>query len=206
MRSILIIALLLASFSFGQSYKRVESPKALKSELATYMQSTNSLKADFTETSYSSMFNTPKKATGILRFVNPAKIRWEHKDPKSHIVLINGKSVKIQEDGQEVSSAGANRIAKKIQSLMVNLMSGDFLEGKEFNITYYESDKYYKLALKPKSSRMAKYISAIHLVFNRDDMSILKMSLLESDTDKVVYRFSNTERNKSIPSSTFTQF
>ncbi|MEJ6584160.1 MAG: outer membrane lipoprotein carrier protein LolA [Crocinitomicaceae bacterium] len=205
-RLFLFILLFSASAAFGQQFSKSENVASVKSKIDNKAKETKSISADFEEVMYSSMFNTPKKAKGKLLYKDPSKIRWEHTSPNKKIILINGAKARFQENGKEVTNPTANKVVKKIQGLMVQLFNGDFLNEKEFNVSYYESASQYKLILKPKSSRMSRYISSIELLFSKKTALLDEMAMIETADDKLVYSFSNTQTNGSISDSKFTQF
>jgi len=190
----------------GQTYTKIGNPASCKAKINEKAKATKSIEANFNETVYSSMFNTPKKAVGELTYKKADKIRWEHISPKKQIILINGSTARFQENGKEVSNPTANRVVKKIQGLMVQMFSGNFLNEKEFSISYFESAKQYKLVLKPKSSRMSKYIASIELLFSKTTLLLDEMTMIETEADKVNYVFSQVKTNTTISDTKFTQF
>ena len=90
--------------------------------------------------------------------------------------------------------------------MMINLISGDFLNEKEFSISYFEDNSSYKLVLIPKSQGMSKYISSIILLFDKKNLVLNEMSLIESEADKIVYTFTNILLNESINDNKFVSF
>lgn len=192
--------------AFSQTFTKVKNPSVCKNAINVKAKNTTSITANFDELMYSSMYNQPKKASGKLNYKKSNKIRWEHITPKKQIVLIDGTKVRLFEDGKEVKNATSNQVIKKVQSLMMQLFSGDFLNEKEFSVSYYESSTQYKLILKPKNSRMAKYISEVEMYFDKKSLQLAKMTMLETDADKVEYSFSSVTLNSSIPDSNFTKF
>lgn len=203
---IFILFCILGTLGFSQEYSKLSDPSSCKKAITAKTKSTQSIKASFSETVYSSMVKTPAKAKGKMQYKREGKIRWEHLSPKSQVVLINGKSIRLQENGKEITNAGSNRVVRKVQSLMVQLINGDFLNEKDFRISYYANSTNYKLYLKPKSSRMSKYISVIQLIFDKKTLALKKMVLSETEKDKVVYTFSDTQFNQGISDKTFTSF
>ena len=207
MHKLLFIAFLIISTGVSaQSYTKVKNPVAVKNKINAKAKGTSAISASFQETIYSSMYNTPKKGTGKLKYKKANKIRWEHFTPKKQIVLINGAKVRLYENGKEVRNVASNQIIKKVQALMMQLFSGEFLNEKEFYVGYYENSTTYKLNLKPKNGRMSKYISKVEMHFNKKDLALSKMVLLETDTDKVVYSFSSVTFNGQISDTNFTKF
>lgn len=206
-----IVSLLLVfgfvSLSFlAQDFKKINNPSSCKTAILKKQQATKTLTADFNETVYSSMFNTPQKANGELNYKQTDKIRWEHTSPTKKVMLIDGSKIKYSENGKEVKDASTKMVVKKIQNLMMKMLSGDFLDGKDFTIYYYESGNEYKLKLKPKSGRMSKYIESVVLVFNKSDLLLNEMSLIEDEDEKIVYSFSNVRSNSTISDTKFQSF
>jgi outer membrane lipoprotein carrier protein len=152
------------------------------------------------------MYESSKKSNGKLLYKRSQKIRWEIVSPRKQVILINGNSIRINEEGKEVASNSSGAVAKKIQKMMINLISGNFLNEKDFAISYFENSLSYKLILVPKNQSLSKYISSIVLVFDRKKMILSEMSLIESETDKVVYSFSSVVVNQNINDNKFLSF
>ncbi len=203
----LFITILFLSFNGrAQNYVKLKDVSRCKQRINEKANNTSSIKADFSEEIFSSMLKNSQKAKGILRYKKENKIRWEHLSPKKQIILIDGKTMKYSENGKEIKNAGTNRVVKKVQGLMMQMFNGDFLDEKEFTIYYYENTLNYKLVLVPKSSRMSNYITSIELIFDKNTLAMKKLTLKESEEDKIVYTFTNIVFNKEIKNTTFTQF
>ena len=197
--------LLFSALSFSQDYKKIGNPIQCKKAIQTQQKATKSLAADFRETVYSSMFETPQKGNGKMLYKHPQKIRWEKIEPKKSIILINGKTILLSENGKEVSNPTTKTIVKKIQNIMVQMLSGDFLNEKEFTIAYFENGSNYKLQLNPKSERMSRYIERIDLIFDKKELILKEMSMIETAEEKIVYTFINIQVNGIINDTKFTK-
>ncbi len=202
--SILFLLLFSTSIS-AQEYTKIADPQACKAALEKQHKETRSIQADFTETATSSLLTSAQKGSGKMWYKKENKIRWEKTKPESQIILINGKTVKLQEKGKQISSASSKMVVKKIQGLMVQMMTGEFLNEKEFKISYFESKSTYKLVLTPKSDKMKRYVSEINLVFSKKELTLKDLIMLTDDS-KLVYSFSNMELNGTINDSKFTTF
>lgn len=203
--SLFLFMLFSASLS-AQDYTKIADPKACKAALEKQHKETKAIQADFTETATSPLLTSPQKGSGKMWYKKENKIRWEKSKPESQIILINGKTVKLQEKGKEVSSASSKMVVKKIQGLMVQMMTGEFLNEKDFKISYYENKSNYKLILTPKSEKMKRSISEIILIFNKKELTIKELTMLTDNDNKLVYSFSNMEVNGTINDSKFTTF
>ena len=196
----------LCTIAFSQEFKKISDPSKCKSAIQKQQKLTRSLIADFKETLHSEMFEETQKATGKLYYKQAQKIRWEHISPVKKILLIDGNKVRYSEKGKEIKDPSTKAIVKKIQSLMVKMLSGTFLDDKDFKISYYENSSQYKLELKPLSQRMSKYIDYVVLVFDKKYLQLKEMSLVESENEKLVYSFSNALLNNSISDIKFSDF
>lgn len=206
------ISILITVLSFltlpavAQDYAKAKNSSAIKQEIAKKHAATNTLQADFSEEVHSAMFAAPQKGSGQLHFKKEDKIRWETSAPVKRIILINGSTVKLSENGKTVSNPGTNKVVKKVQGMMLSMLSGDFLNEQDFSITYFENSKNYKLILVPKHPRMARYIEEIQLVFNRQTALLSEMTMQESKNEYLVYTFRNIRTNTTINDQQFNQF
>lgn len=204
--SSLILLLVVSAQSYAQEYTKIADPKACKTALEKQHKETKAIQADFTETVTSSLLTNAQKGSGKMWYKKENKIRWEKSKPESQVILINGKTVKLQEKGKEVSSASSKMVVKKIQQLMVQMMTGEFLNEKEFKISYFENKSNYKLILTPKSDKMKRYVSEINLIFGKKELTIRELTMLTDNDNKLVYSFSNMEVNGTINDTKFTTF
>jgi outer membrane lipoprotein carrier protein len=190
----------------AQGYTKLENPSSCKEALKKQHKEMNSLKADFEETTYNSLLSTPQKGTGVLYFKKEASIRWESLTPQKKTILIHNKQVKFYENEKEIKSAGTKMIVKRVQELMVNLISGDFLNEKDFSIAYYGNASNYKLVLVPKQQKLKKYVQKIQLIFSKSSLLLEEMTLFSNDSDKVVYTFSKVKTNTTLADTLFTKY
>lgn len=197
-----LVIFLFSSSSFSQEFKKISNASVVKSKLEAHYKNTSSLSADFKEEVHSNMFKNPSKANGTMHFKKADKIRWENETNKQ-LILLNGAKVKLYENGKAVSNPMANKLVKKIQGMMLSMLSGEFLNEKDFTINYAESASSYQLLLNPKSPRMAKYIQSIELIFDKKTLFLNEMTLFEKDNQKLIYTFANIKSNMVISDTKF---
>ena len=204
---ILLIASLLLSFSMSNDgYTLIKDSTNCSRKIIDKSGSTNTLSANFSERKISNLFNNPKIGKGKILFKKKDKIRWEHFEPNQQIILIDGKKIKYQENHKEVKNTTSTIVVKKIQKLMINLINGNFITQKEFNVNYFENNLNYKLVLRPLNNKIARYLSEVDLVFDKNTLELKEMELSENDTEKVIYTFSNIHINKVIDDVNFSNF
>lgn len=205
MRTLLsIFSILILANSFSQDFKPANNTSQIKSELKRQMDAVSSIQADFKEYVFSTMFKEPQSGYGKFTYQKENQVRWDHRSV-NQLILINGTETKLYESGKLVSNPTSKRIVKQIQNLMISMLSGDFLSENQFTIQYYSSPADYRLVLKPKNPRMARYISTIKLDFNKKTKLLNKISMIEKNGQKIIYAFSNLQVNHKISQATFTQ-
>jgi outer membrane lipoprotein carrier protein len=198
--------LLLVPLFYAQNFKELSQNDACIKKIKSTSLSTTSIKADFNELRHSTMFKNPIPGKGQLFFQKKDNIRWEQTSPNKNTILISKGKIKIQENGKEVKNVAANQVAKKIQDLMLQLISGDFLQQNEFSITYFESTSQYKLHLVPKNKRLKKYIQTIEIYFEKESGLCKQIVFMENESNYTSYQFVNQKINTDIPESTFNKF
>lgn len=201
----LFFYLLIGFLSLGQKFEKVENPTALKSKLNTHFQSTKTLKCNFTEQINNPVFEEEIKNNGKMAYNQSGEIRWEVITTTS-VLLINKEGVRMAKNGKEITNLQANRMAKRMQTFLFNLMSGNFLDEKKFTVYYYKNANSYRLNLIPKNSRLKKYVSKIKLTFNKKTLLLSTMKMIQSDNHSVEYTFKNIQKNVSLSPSIFNQF
>lgn len=195
---------LLFSFTLcAQEYKSVKSAEEVKSKIRDKSNMLNTLTANFTETVHSSVLTSDQVAKGKVYYQSENKIRWEKYGDTKDIILIDGSNISFFVDGSKVENSGANKIVKRVQSLMMDVISSDFIDKNDFSIDYLENNSNYKLILKPLKKNLSRYVSNIELVFDKEKMSLMKFTIYESEDDFVSYKFSSVIYNKPISSTTF---
>lgn len=201
---IILLAFCWIPFLNAQVYKPLSETQGVKSAIQKQHKETTSITADFTEKTTSTMLKEPAIGTGKFDFKKENKVRWDNSSAKQ-LILINGDKVKLYENGKLNTNPANQKVVKQIQGMMISMLSGDFLNEKDFTISYFEAIKHYKLVLKPKNARMSKYIQKIELLFNKKTYLLDEMSMIESAQQSIVYTFTNQKINQTISDSKFTQ-
>lgn len=205
MKYFLIIATFFLSIGlYAQDFKSVSDKNGVKAAIEKKHNETTSITADFSEKIHSDMFKEPQTGSGKFYFKKDDKVRWDHTSAKQ-LILISGDKVKLYENGKLVNNPASQKVVKQIQGMMISMLSGDFLNEKDFSIGYFENSKSYKLVLTPKNPRMAKYMSKIELLFNKKTYLLDEMMMVESKNQKIIYTFTNLKTNQTIAESKFTQ-
>ncbi|HLU86599.1 MAG TPA: outer membrane lipoprotein carrier protein LolA [Taishania sp.] len=204
MRLFFVFLMLLTFSVSAQEFKTVVDKGAVKSAIEKKHKETSSITADFSEKIYSDMFKDAQIGKGKFYFKKDQKVRWENTTAQQ-LILISGDKVKLFEKGRLNANPTSQKVVKQIQGMMISMLSGDFLNEKDFSINYLENATNYKLILTPKTPRMSKYISKIELLFDKKSCLLDELGMFESKNQKIIYTFTNLKINQSIADTKFTE-
>lgn len=203
MRVLFTLFLFFSFITSAQDFKSVANSSTIKSSIEKKHKETTSITADFSEKVISDMFKEPQLSNGKFYFKKDKKVRWD-KTSSKQLILINGETVKMYENGKAINNPTNQKVAQQIQGMMISMLSGDFLNEKDFSITYQENTKQYKLILSPKNPRLAKYMSKIELLFSKSSLLMDEMTMIEKGNQKIIYTFKNIQTNQAIDDTKFT--
>ena len=205
------IVILLLSFytivSFttnDEGFTKVKEKDKVLNELKRVANKTNTIKADFIEEKYLAAFKKPQVSSGKFYYKADDKMRWEQNTPFEYIILINGNSLRIKENGKEKNIPASGRIALKINDFMLKIIGGNF-ENKDFETFCYESTNRYKLELIPKTKQIRKIYTKFELFFLKKNKRLQQMIFFEANGDKRITTYSNQKYNESISDKIFNQ-
>lgn len=90
------------------------------------------------------------------------------------------------------TKVNANPMLKNLSSILSTCVLGDFEKmSEDFNVDIHQSDKEWTVTLTPKKSKMAAKISNILISFDKSDMSLNLLKMVEKSGDYTAYNFTN---------------
>jgi outer membrane lipoprotein-sorting protein len=85
---------------------------------------------------------------------------------------------------------------KQLSAMLTACMSGDVESiAKGFTPTITKGDKEWRVVLKPERGKGAAKIAEVELIFDRRDMSINSLKMVEKSGDYTMYTFRNKQFN-----------
>ena len=202
-----IIALCLNVVAFGQGdYKSVSDPTTLLNKLKSVSNNTSTISADFVEEKHLAVLNLPQTSQGHFYYQKDDKMRWQQNSPSKFIFLMNGESLRIQDEGKEKDLGEGIKIASRINKFMMGLIQGDYQDDKKFMTECFESDSDYMIVLTPQNKTLKKMYSTLKLHFSKKDYRLQKISFFETNGDNKIVTFTNQEYNKTLKNELFTKF
>lgn len=192
--------------SFSQSsYKAIEDISLFKSNLAEMSRKTNTIKSDFIQEKNLSFLSEKIISKGLFYFKKENKIRWQYTEPFDYLIIINDDKIFFKDEDKESKyDMGSNKIFNEINKIITGCVQGKILNNdKDYKIEYYENDNFYYVKLTPYSEKMKEFLSNIDIYFDKKDLSVSKLEMIELLGDYTKIEFLNKKLNEEIPDKEF---
>lgn len=201
-KSLLTIAFLFAVITGFAQYEEVQSSEEVLSQIKAVSSETHSISADYSETKTMMAFKEPQISKGKFYFQDPDKMRFAQNFPFPYVILVNGESLRISDNGKEKRIPKAGNMAAKANGFLLSLIKGEF-DNKDVEVTCLQSNDFYKLVMVPQQKMMRQVYEEIELLFSKKDLRLDAILFKETSGDSKTMKFNNQEYNGSIDSSIF---
>ncbi|MBL3656833.1 LolA family protein [Fulvivirga sediminis] len=205
----LVIGLLLISVSAvyaqNEEFAAMQNIETFKKGISDMAKSTTSIKASFKQEKYLSILSEAVASSGEMYFKKPGRLKWAYTSPYNYAIVLNGEEIKINDEGKVNSFAINNsKVFKQINDLIIKSVQGDVLQEDEFDIVFKESKSLYLAQLTPINNNIKDYITHIDVYFEKNDFSVKKIKLFESEDDYTLITFQKKQFNVSISDNEFS--
>lgn len=197
---------LLFSFSMrGQEFKPVKNIESVQMEINKVAASIETIKSRFVQEKHLSFMTEAIVSKGLFRFRKESQLRWEYTQPFEYLILFNGDKIIIKDQNKtNTFDASSNAVFKQINDLMLGAIKGDLGKNKDFVMSLKESSKQYLLTLSPQNEALKAYISGVEIHFEKSDLAVSSIKMIESTGDFTNIKFMDREFNTSLDESTFS--
>lgn len=204
-KSILILLFLHSCIAFTIRAQSIDVA-GFKNKLELSSMNTKTIDCDFVQEKSSSMLSRTISSKGHFWLKKPGYIRWEYTDPYSYLIIFAKKKVFVKDDGgKKQYDTQSNTMFKELGAMMFNFVQGNIAAcEKDYAITYVENEQSYYLKLIPKSAKVQEMLSQVDLYFDKNDLSVSKIKMLESGGDYTLIEFLNKKLNMDIPDTIFS--
>ena len=167
-------------------------------KLHRFVDTTKTLRAEFTQTVVAKNGKRPQQSTGILMFSRPGKFRWQIEKPYSQLLVGDGEKVWIYDP--DLRQVTVRKVDKALGSTPAALLVGDKLGEKNFTLREAgEREGLEWLEAIPKSPDTG--FEKLHLGFAGDELKA--MELFDNFGQTTSLAFSRLERNPQIAPGQF---
>ena len=197
------VLLTLLALAMGLSASAQSLNAEFERELKAKNGGVTSIVAEMTQTREVSVLSDVVKKEGNFYFQAPNNILLSFDD---------GDYIKLSAEWFEMKSganvtkrsANSNPMLKQLSAMLTACMNGDIASiAKGFTPTVTKSDKEWRVVLKPERGKGAAKIAEVELIFDRKDMSINRLKMVEKSGDYTMYTFRNKQFNMTIDGQLF---
>jgi outer membrane lipoprotein-sorting protein len=94
---------------------------------------------------------------------------------------------------------------REMNGFITGCIQGDILRNdNDYSKEYFENEKYYYVKLVPRSDKVRQMLKEVHIWFNRSDLGVEKLKMVESGNDYTQIMFTGKILNPDIPVEKFT--
>lgn len=201
MKRFVILVIFILSFAalYGQNFVKVadNEKSAVVEAINSHAASVKSIKSEFVQTKRLMLLNEDMVSYGSMYYYNGTKLRWEYTKPYKYIFILADNTVMLKNDSRtDLIDVKTNKLFSQIASVMMGSITGSSLkESRDFQMELYESEKAYRVNLKPLKREVKQMFSMINLFFNKESYFVQQIELVEQGGDKTTIVLKNIELN-----------
>lgn len=199
-----LIIPLLALTAQDNKFVPMQNIDAFKKNISEVAEKTTSIQTSFVQEKYLGILSESIESKGEMLFKKPNLLKWSYAVPYEYTIVLNGKEVLINDEGNINSfDMSSSKAFTEINDLIVSTVQGNVLQEKRFNIEYFQSDNRYLVKLLPKEDHFKKHIEEIHVFFDKSDYTVAQIRLNEAGGDYTLINFFNKTMNAPVANEEF---
>jgi outer membrane lipoprotein-sorting protein len=208
-RLYIIISFLLltvrTSLTAQSAFEPMKNIESFKEKLAQMSDTTKTISCDFVQEKYLVVLSQKIISKGHFWYKRENNIRWEYTTPYKYLIIINNNHLLTGDDkNQNKYDLNANKMLQAVNEFIGGCIKGDILKNKdEYAVEFSENNSLYMVKLTPKSEKVKQMLREVHIWFDRKDLTVAKLKMIESGDDYTKIEFINKRLNIDIPVEKF---
>jgi outer membrane lipoprotein-sorting protein len=177
-----------------------------REKLASVTAGISTIESDFTQEKKLSILSNTLVSKGHFCFRRENNIRWEYLQPYKYLIIISQDKIYIKEEkDQKQYDIQSNKMFQEMNKFISGCIQGDILKNdKDYKIRYFEDSRYYFVTLVPVAEKMRQMLNEIQIWFERSDLTVARIRMLEPGGDYTKIDFVNKKVNTDIPLEKFS--
>ncbi len=186
------------------SFSPMQDVEALKAEIKKVSENTQSIQSDFIQEKHLSMLEEVIVSRGHFLFRKENDVRWEYSSPINYAIVIYDGKFRIKND-EKISEFDirSNALFQQINKMIVTAIRGDFVDNPEFEASFFESGKQYRVNLKALNKQVAEMLAGIEIFFSKETLAVERVMFIEPGEDYTNIIFNNRKVNIEITDKQF---
>jgi outer membrane lipoprotein-sorting protein len=189
-----------------EAFEPVKDVESFKSKLAKMAGSTSTISCDFIQEKYLVVLSQRIISKGRFWFKKENNIRWEYITPYKYLIIISNNQLYTGDaKSQNTYDLKSNKMLQEMNGFISGCIQGDILKNdKDYSIGYFENSKIYYVKLIPHAEKMRQMLSEVQIWFDRNDLTVSGLKMVESGEDYTKIDFVNKKLNIDIPLEKFS--
>jgi len=186
--------------------KAMKDITGFREKLVTMSDKVNTIESDFVQEKNLSVLTSKIISSGHFCYKKDNNIRWEYLQPYQYLIIISQNKIFIKEDkNQKQYDMQSNRMFQEMNKFISGCIQGDILKNeKDYKVAYFEDDRNYFVSLVPNAEKMQQMLNEVQIWFNRTDLTVTRITMMESEGDYTRIDFMNKKLNTDIPIEKFS--
>lgn len=202
----MLFVILSSTLIFGQETGMNASEiEAFKKQVSATSKNTTTITSNFVQFKHLDFLENDIETSGQLVFKAPGLVKWEYTNPYQYSVIFKEDKLLINDGGTKSNvDIGSSKMFKNLNQLIINSVKGTMFDDGDFEISYAKTENYNKAIFIPKNKKIAEYIAAFELLFDRKNGTVQEVKMIEPSLDFTCIVFSNRVLNSTVNDAVFT--
>jgi outer membrane lipoprotein-sorting protein len=202
----LLIGIILVGNVFAQydGMKPAPDQNAVKAKLEKAATETNDIFAEFVQEKNLSVLEEVITSRGTFHFKKENKVRWSYTSPFKYLIVINGQKMYINDEGkQKEYDVKSNKMFREINKVVVGTVQGNLFKNADYKSEFLENPGFYLVKMVPVDAKMREFLQEIHLYFDKKDLTVSRLKMMEQGGDFTLVNFVGKKVNQGIADTQF---
>lgn len=206
-RPFTILALLFMHHAlFAQEWQSLDADDATVLKLRSSLAEMTSIRGDIRQEKSFAFLTEKLVSTGYFIYQKENRLRWEFTDPIDYVILINGNSMRLKEEGEEKKYKGMNQILRQVKEIILGCIDGSIMTNADYHAGFSANDETVRIQLRPKARNLKEFIEQIEVQFGKEQSMLQEVTLTDPSGDRTEIHFSSIQINEQIDASVFADF
>jgi len=186
-------------------FTKIADTKNVELVFKNKMENTQTMTGNFTQIKTMRLLNEKLQSKGNIYYKKTNKINISYTAPFTYEVRINNGQMMVKDQNKQNNKINTknNSTLQSINQLILDCMTGNIFNNKDFVVTSFENKNEYLLSLNPTTASIKKMYKKIDVYFDKDRTNIKKLLITESNGDETIMQFSNLQYNTTVNESLF---
>lgn len=202
----LIFILFRTELAAQEAIEPMKDIESFKANLSKMAESTSTITCDFIQEKYLVILSQKIVSKGMFYYKKENNIRWEYTTPYKYLIIISNDQLYTADDkSRNRYDLKSNKMLQEMNGFISGCVQGDILKNdKDYAIGYFENSKFFFVKLVPRSEKMRQMLNEVQIWFDRSDLTVSGLKMVETGDDYTKITFVNKKLNTDIPLEKFS--